>query len=73
MRRSHRLVNDREKAYIPAMTSTHDPADDDDRVPTWVWLTLGGIGGVVLVGAAVLWIVRGSTIVLDLANFLCLT
>ena len=53
------------------MSAAHDP-DRDERVPAWLWLLLGGIGLTVLVGAALLWLFRGSAIVLDLANFFCL-
>jgi hypothetical protein len=50
-------------------TQLHLPAD---KIPQWVWLVLGGLGSLLLVGATVGWIVRGSAILLDMADFFCL-
>ena len=44
----------------------------DGKIPQWVWLAIGGLGGLLLVGAAVSWIIRGSAILLDMADFFCL-
>lgn len=41
------------------------------KMPQWVWLVLGGLGGLLLVGGAVGWIVRGSAILMDMQDFFC--
>jgi hypothetical protein len=52
--------------------SAIDPSPTNHRVPQWVWLLLGGLGSLLLVGGALGWILRGSTILIDMADFFCL-
>ena len=42
------------------------------NMPQWAWLLLGGLGSLLLVGGALGWILRGSTILVDMADFFCL-
>jgi hypothetical protein len=52
--------------------SAADPSPTDQRVPFWAKLLLAGLGSVLLVGGALGWILRGSTILIDMADFFCL-
>jgi hypothetical protein len=53
-----------------SMSTLPDPTEQP--APRWL-LALVGLGAaVMLVGASLAWLYRGSAIVLDMANFFCL-
>ncbi|MDF3073259.1 MAG: hypothetical protein K0S54_926 [Alphaproteobacteria bacterium] len=52
--------------------STHTDPANQQPAPRWL-LALLGVGGLVLLlGAGLGWFYRGTSIVLDMANFFCL-
>jgi hypothetical protein len=54
------------------MNTAQPEPSDSDRLPQWLLLLVGGLGGLLLVGGVVGWILRGPAIILDLAGFFCL-
>jgi hypothetical protein len=54
------------------MSTIHPAAPPDRTLPRWLWLILGGLGGVLLLGGALGWILRGSAMLMDMADFFCL-
>jgi len=45
---------------------------EDEKIPQWLWLLVGGVGSLLLVGSVVGWILRGPAILIDMADFFCL-
>ena len=50
-------------------TQPHPP--EDQAAPRWLLALVGFGAAVLLVGATLGWLYRGSAIVLDMANFFC--
>ena len=63
------LAVTRRQSYSAIMST--QPYPPDEKIPQWVWLVLGGLGSLLLVGGAVGWIVRGQAMLVDMADFFC--
>ena len=54
-----------------AMSTHTDPSPADQPAPRWLLALLGVSALVMIAGAAMAWLHRGSAIVLDMVGFFC--